>query len=218
MDCEALRDDMMDVLYGEGDEAATRRFEAHQAGCGACRHEMAQLRRLRGDLAQWRLSPPRRGAGAAARARFPVGLAAAACLIVALGAALGLSGVEIRYDRRGFAVRLGRGGPDPDGLAEQERRHEQEIAALRAQIAAARAPGEDEVLRAVAEMIQKSESRQDAAWRASLSDLQQRTQTQRQYDLARMSAGLSYLDGKTGLQAGRTTELVGHLLQASQQK
>jgi hypothetical protein len=31
-----------------------------------------------------------------------------------------------------------------------------------------------------------------------------------------MSAGLAYLDGKAGLQAARTTELVGHVLQASQ--
>jgi hypothetical protein len=30
-----------------------------------------------------------------------------------------------------------------------------------------------------------------------------------------MSAGLTYLDGKSGLQAARTTELVGHILQAS---
>ena len=33
-----------------------------------------------------------------------------------------------------------------------------------------------------------------------------------------MSAGLSYLEGKTGLQDARTTELMGHVLQASQEK
>ena len=65
MDCEAFRDDMLDVLYGEGGEAAVRRLEAHQAGCGDCRRELAALRRLRGDLAQWQLphalhSEPRR--------------------------------------------------------------------------------------------------------------------------------------------------------------
>ena len=60
MDCDAIRDDMLDVLYGEGGEAAVRRVEAHQAGCAECRRELASLRRLRGDLAQWRL-PERLG-------------------------------------------------------------------------------------------------------------------------------------------------------------
>src|SRR5438445_99975 len=55
MDCEAFRDDMLDVLYGEGGEAAARRLEAHQTTCADCRREMAQLRELRGDLAHWRL-------------------------------------------------------------------------------------------------------------------------------------------------------------------
>ena len=67
-------------------------------------------------------------------------------------------------------------------------------------------------------MIHESETRQDEARLASLRVLRQRAETQRQYDLARMSAGLAYLDGKAGLQAARTTELVGHVLQASQQK
>jgi anti-sigma factor RsiW len=75
MDCDAIRDDMLDVLYGEGGEAAVRRVEAHQAGCAECRRELASLRRLRGDLAQWRL-PEGLGVSPAAPARprrLPVG-------------------------------------------------------------------------------------------------------------------------------------------------
>jgi hypothetical protein len=33
-----------------------------------------------------------------------------------------------------------------------------------------------------------------------------------------VSAGFSYLEGRTGLQVARTTELMGHVLQASQKK
>lgn len=219
MDCDAFRDDMLDVLYGEGGEGAARRVEAHQATCADCRREMADLRRLRGELAHWRL-PEALLAAPAARARpprLPFGLAAAAALFLALGAALGLSGAELRYDEGGFSVRLGRGG-DARALAEAEHRHRDEIAALRAELAAARAPDEGQLLRTVADMIHESETRQAAARQASLRELRQRAETQRQYDLARVSAGLAYLDGKAGLQAARTTELMGHLIQASQQK
>jgi hypothetical protein len=218
MDCDAIRDDMLDVLYGEGGEAAARRVESHQAACGDCRRELADLRRLRGDLAHWRLpeglgdrpAPPARAR------RLPLVLAAAASFV--LGAtALSLSGAELRHDASGFSLRVGRGG-DARALADLERRHQQEMAALRAEIASVRPLDEQQVLRTVSDMIRESEARQDEARLASLRVLRERTETQRQYDLARMSAGLSYLDGKAGLQAARTTELVGHLLQASQQK
>jgi hypothetical protein len=219
MDCDAIRDDMLDVLYGEGGEAAARRVETHQAACADCRREMADLRRLRGDLAQWRL-PERLGAPPAVAARprrLPLGLAAAAALILAATAVLAFSGAELRRDAAGFSLRVGRGA-GAEALADLERRHREEVAALRAEIAAIRPTDDRRLLRTVADMIHESETRQDEARLASLRVLRQRAETQRQYDLARMSAGLSYLDGKAGLQAARTTELVGHLLQASQQK
>ena len=219
MDCEAFRDDMLDVLYGEGGEVAARRFEAHQASCADCRREMAQLRRLRGDLAQWALPEPLRVWPAEAPSRrFPAGLATAAGLVLAFGAALGLSGAEVRYDRTGFSWRLGRGAAGASALAAEEQRHREEIETLRAQVAALRPADEQQLLRAVSEMIRESETRQDEAWQVRLRDLRDRGDAQRQYDLARVSAGLAYLDGKAGLQAARTTELMGHLLEASQQK
>jgi hypothetical protein len=219
MDCDAIRDEMLDVLYGEGGEAAARRVETHQAACADCRREMADLRRLRGDLSQWRL-PERLGTSPAVSVRprrLPLGLAAAAALVLAATAGLAFSGAELRYDQAGFSLRVGRGAEAP-ALAELEKRHREELAALRAEIAAAAPRDDRQLLRTVADMIHESEARQDEARLASLRVFRQRAETQRQYDLARMSAGLSYLDGKAGLQAARTTELVGHLLQASQQK
>jgi hypothetical protein len=219
MDCDAIRNEMLDVLYGEGGEAAARRVEAHQAACPDCRRELADLRRLRGDLSQWRL-PERLGTTPAVSVRprrLPLGLAAAAALILGVTAGLAFSGAELRSDQAGFSLRVG-GGAESRALADLERRHREELATLRAELAAIRPPDDRQLLRTVAEMIHESEARQDEARLASLRILRQRAETQRQYDLARMSAGLSYLDGKAGLQAARTTELVGHLLQASQQK
>jgi len=219
MDCEAFREDMLDVLYGEGGEAAARRVETHQTTCADCRREMAQLRKLRGDLAHWGLPEGLIAAPARGHERRPWALAAAAGMVLALGASLALSGAEVRYDPSGFSVRLGRGTGETRALLDaQERRHQEEIDALRAQLAAARPTDQDALMRAVADMIRESETRHDAAIQASLRDLRQRSDAQRQYDLARVSAGLAYLDGKAGLQAARTTELMGHLLQASQQK
>src|SRR5262249_22793634 len=150
-------------------------------------------------------------------ARLPWGLAAAAALVLALAASLALSGAEVRYDTSGFSVRVGRGAGDTRALLDaQERRHRAEIDALRAQLAAVRPPDHDALMRSVADMIRESEARHDAAVQASLRDLRGRADAQRQYDLARVSAGLAYLDGKAGLQAARTTELMGHLLQVSQ--
>jgi hypothetical protein len=219
MDCDAYREDMMDLLYGEGGDEPARRLEAHQATCADCRRELAGLRRLRADLAQWRL-PEALRASAAARTpsrRFPIGLAAAAVVVLGFAATLAVAGVELRRDQGGFALRVGRPG-DPRVLADMERRHREEIAALRAELVAARRPDQREILATVADMIHDSERRQEEARIDGVRLLRQRTEAQRQYDLARMSAGLAYLDGKTGLQAARTTELVGHILQASQQK
>jgi hypothetical protein len=67
-------------------------------------------------------------------------------------------------------------------------------------------------------MLARSERRQGEVLRAGLAELAERTEAQRRYDLARISAGLSYLDGRTGQQIARTGELMGVLLQASEAK
>ena len=219
MDCEAFRSDMLDALYGEGGEASARRAEAHQLACADCRREMADLRRLRGDLSQWRLPETlRRSAESAGTPRLlPIAWAAAAAILLAAGSATLFGGAELRRDQAGFSLRIGR-SLDTEVLAQIDRRHRAELANLRAEMAAARPPDQQQLLRTVAQMIGDSERRQEDARRDTVRTLRQRAETQRHYDLARMSAGLAYLDGKAGLQAARTTELVGHLLQASQKQ
>jgi anti-sigma factor RsiW len=220
MDCEAYRDDLIDVLYGEADDATRRRFSEHAAGCVACRDELPALRGLRRDLQAWALPlalVPRPARLRLAAPGWP-GVAAAAALLLALGAGLSLSGAEVRYDADGFALRFGGAAAAAQAaLAAHEEEHRREIAALRS----AMAPDDDAeapILRRVQELIDASESRQAAVLEAGFRDLRRETETRRRYDLARVSAGLAYIDGKTGLQSARTNQLVGQILRASQEK
>jgi hypothetical protein len=223
MNCESSREDLLAVLYGEADAAVHARFDAHQAGCATCRDELHALRSLRGTLAAWKLpelaAPRPRAVWAGWRA-----LAAAAGLLLALGGALGLSGAELQYARGGLSVRLGRPAPETQAPpAEQESRYARALAALEARVAPASGPqagpGDDALLlERVAALIRESEARQAQRLNASLRDLGQQSEAQRRYDLARISAGFSYLEGKTGQQVARTTELMGYMLEASQKR
>jgi hypothetical protein len=219
MDCDAFRDEMLDVLYGEAPPAVARRVEEHQAGCRACRDELASFRRLRRDLASWR-TPPHLGRPSRPVPSLRSYLAAAAALVVLVGGGLALRGSELRYEQGRFAFRLGRAPESAalgDALAAQDARHRREMDALRASVAAA-SRSEEDALRRVHRMIEESEARQAARVTAGLTRLEERTEARRQYDLAQVGAGFSYLDGKAGLQAARTTELMGHVLQASQKR
>lgn len=221
MDCERLREDRLDVLYGEASEEARRRVEEHQAHCDACRSEMASFAQLRKTLSAWKL--PERARPRVERTRRLPALAAAAGLLLALGGAFGLSGSELRFDNGHFAFRLGRGpsGGDADLrqlLSEQEARHRRDIETLRASLASATHPDQDQILARVEDMIEASEARQAVLVNSSLRDFAARTETQRRYDLARVSASLSYLDVKSGQQLARTSELMGYMLQASEKR
>lgn len=222
MDCPEVRDDRMDVLYGEASAEALRRVEAHHAACAACREEFDALRSVRQTLAFWRL-PERAPSRPAPRRLHPLAaLAAAASLLLALGAALRLSGASFEYSGAGATFRLGT--PDLRKLLEeQEARHQREIRALRASVEGAgqrtvAAPREDELLARVEQLIRENEQRQAARLNTSLEQLAARAEAQRRYDLARVSAGLSYLDGKTGQHVAKTSELMGYVLQASEKK
>jgi hypothetical protein len=223
MECDAFREDLLDVLYGEADSATAHRFNEHQARCAACREEIASFRRLRQDLDGWAVTPKR-------TLTFPAAvrplrwLAAAAGLVAMLGGALVLAKGEIRYPNGQVALRLAPSAEDTAELrrllAEQAARHQGEIAALKAAavqpVAAGTSPDREALLAEVRRWIKESETRQAAAFAAGLTELEERSQAQRRVDLAQVGAGLSYLEGKTGLQAARTTELMGKVLLASQ--
>ncbi len=205
MECASYRDVMLDVLYGEAVAETAKHLEEHLAVCSACREELAAFRRVRTDLGRDTL-PALKPARAGQRlALWPGGLiAAAAAVLLVLGA--GVARIAQLEQR----------------IALQESRHAQDLAALaaalgeRATPAAVENVGGDALQRFEA-LLRQSEERQGRV-EESLRQLAQRTEAQRRYDLARVSAGLAYLDGRTGQHMARTTELMGHVLQVSEQK
>lgn len=219
MQCETFRDDMLSVIYGEADAATAARFEGHRAACAACAEELTTLRRLRRTLSAWNVPDRARPRAAWGPWRAGRGLAAAAGLVLALGGGLSLWGAHFQYTRGPFAVSLGRSAEDLRAvLAEQERRHREELAALETRLTPASPHDDATLLARVEAMIRDAEARQALALNASLREFGEQSEIQRRYDLARVSAGLSYLEGKTGQQVARTTELMGYVLQASQKK
>ena len=225
MDCSGLRDDLLDVLYGEASPETQRRVDAHVLACPGCRDELRSLRAVRTDLQGWKTPELRPFLPRRPLLRPPLMLATAAALLLAIGA-FALHGSELRYEEGRFSFRLGGGASEAkveNALAAQEARHQQEIAALKAFLTGESrtpAPGQDNeaLLRRVAEMIRDSEERQGRRAEAKLASLADRAENRRRYDLARISAGLAYLDGKNGQHLSRTTELMGYVLDASQKR
>ena len=216
MACEEFRERMLDVLYGEADAASVRAWDGHERACGACGEEMRALRGLRGDLAAWTVRPAR---AVPAFGTPRTWLAVAAGLLAATAAVGLVAGAEVSVAGGGVTIRLGR--PDDAGLDQalraQEERQRAALAAFEARMASR--PSTSAVsLDDVRRLVRESESRQAVLFDAGLRDLAERTDAQRRQDLAQISAGLSYVEGRTGLQVARTTELMGHVLQAAQQK
>jgi hypothetical protein len=222
MDCNSVRDDMLDALYGEAGELALARLRAHHAECAACRGEYESLGRLREQLRTWTAPERRPAAPADARVRRNAyRLAAAAALVLALGAALRLSGASFEYNRGPLTLRVGDSGPGLRAeLAALEARHRRELDELRASLRDANAgvATGGVSLKQVSELLERSQQRQAADWEARFTGFERRADAQRRYDMARISAGLSYLDGKTGQHVARTTELMGYMLRAAQEK
>jgi hypothetical protein len=211
----------MDVLYGEASPEASRRVETHHAVCQECRGEFEDMRAVRHTLAAWRLPEQPRARVAPPRLHPLASLAAAAGLLLVMGGALRLAGASFEYRVGEATLRLG-GGDLERRFAEQEARYRSDLQALRASFAAekprAEIPSDNAVLVRVEQLIRENEQRQALRLNTSLEELAARAEAQRRYDLARVSAGLSYLDGKTGQHVARTSELMGYVLQASEKK
>ncbi len=89
LNCEALRDDIIALLYDDGDLAERSRARDHLAQCVPCRAEYSGLKDVRKALGGWSLPASVRPRPDRATARwFPAGLAAAAGLILGIGVAL----------------------------------------------------------------------------------------------------------------------------------
>jgi len=110
---------LMSYLYEEGDIAERRAFEAHLTSCAECAREIGGLKAVRQGLTQWTPpevlldfqivrndKPARSWRSWLAVPVLPVWaqMGAAALLV---GVAVGISGLEVRYDNQGVTVRTG---------------------------------------------------------------------------------------------------------------
>jgi len=222
MSCEQQLEDRLDLLYGEATPEIRERAEAHLAGCRDCKEELKELGRLRRDLQTWKL-PANLGSRFKPSVWRPLGagLAAAALLLLAVGGILGWRGAEFRYEDGRLSARF---GPAPavaeleEVLEEQERRHARQIETLSATLPGGSvAPDSSALLEEVRALILASEERQQRDMHQRLAAFSEQTARDRRYDLARISASLSYLDGQAGQHMARTTQLVGYMLQASEE-
>jgi hypothetical protein len=146
---------------------------------------------------------------------LPRWLAAAAVVLFGFGATLGFTGyVSLR---RAIVAQEAR-------AAETERRHQEEVQALRASLARGPAARLDAATALagldarIDERLRASEARQVARLDSRLAGWEERADAQRRVDMARVAASLSYLDGRHGQQLARTNELMGYVLEASAQK
>ena len=156
---------------------------------------MVSLRHVRRDLRAWTLPPlPVRRAEAPA-SRLRPWLAMAAGLVLAAGAALGLSGSAVSYHKGELEFHLGRGPAAPDVTSMQAKVEalEAKVAELEARpapapvmLSAQAAPPPDflaAVDRKIRESLQESETRTAAAYNADFADFKavQAAQMERQF-------------------------------------
>jgi len=216
MQCTRRHDDelssqKMELLYGEADPEVRARVEAHLDECPACRDEMAGLGQVRRSLQAWTLDSPRRGAVLVPTGRrLPVWLAAAAGLLLGLGVGVGFASLGDAAVRREIAAQESR-------ALEREEGYRQEISGLRAALESqSAAPGTQEILARVDDRVDAAlDTRlgaQDRKLEAAFAEWSGQVEAQRRVDMARVAAGLSYLDGQHGQQVARTNELMSYVL------
>jgi anti-sigma factor RsiW len=218
---------LVGFLYDEIDPVSKRTFERHLATCSDCRDELAELGATREQIALW--APPDadlgfrivRGANtpASARARFPFfsfspawGLAAAALIVLAIGAAI--ANLDVRYGNEGLVVRTGwnhttdaQAGVTPvDWKAQAQEldrrlRDLEQSASARAvvQTASASDQSDAELLQRVRDIVGQSETRQQRAVATRLTELMREVDAQRRLDLATIDQGMTRLQNLSSL-------------------
>lgn len=245
LNCEALRDDIIALLYDDGELAERSRARDHLAACVPCRMEYAELKGVRKTLGGWTL--PVAAAIPAPRAvahRFPQGLVAAAGILLGIGLAVAgrsvLSPASSSSIVAESAPASSQAVPAPQVsnatpqfvsydelqniLKSQESRYQAEIADLRqtlTQVAESTPQGAG--ARAVSNLspatverlLKASEERQARMFEARLAGLRTESDLQRQYDMAQIAAGLAYIDSRTGADAARTSELMKNLVRVT---
>jgi hypothetical protein len=244
LSCESLRDDIIALLYEDGDLAEKSRARDHLAQCVPCRLEYSELKGVRRALGGWSLPvvTPLRQSNTG-RSWVPPSLTAAAGLILGLGVAtLGRNALSTPSDQTAThpsvptltaeqnATALVSDDRLQEALKAQESRLQEEIADLRrsltqtyeasaspvSQTQSTRPDSGSKLSAATIERLLKaSEERQLRLFEERLASLRTETDLQRQYDMAQIAAGLAYVDSRAGADAARTSELMKNLVRVT---
>lgn len=243
--CEALREDIVALLYEDGEAVEQSRARDHLAECVPCRTEFSGLKDVRKALRGWSLPVPTPLPGNRVRTPgwLPVGLAAAAGLFLGIGIAVAGRSVfltspgapatktasnsgqpEVTAGSEGQASFVSRDQLQ-ELLSSQESRIQAELADLRRSLAVATeasasqdgSPQRASGLSpaAVERILKASEERQARLFESRLASLRTERDLQRQYDMAQIAAGLAYIDSRTGADAARTSELMKNLVRVT---
>ena len=234
------KEQLIGFLYGEIDPSEARAFQQHLFACAECRAEVEELRLARGQIAAWTPPEPHldfqivRGPVPAPNIpRFRIapawGLAAAAVLLLAIGAAI--ANLDVRVGSDGLVVRTGwsrpqsvdaaavsAGGAQPidwkqqaQQLDQRLREIEQALARNRSgavQSASASGPGDEAVLQRVREMLGQSETRQQQALATRLASITREFDAQRRIDLASIDQGMARLQITRGAEVRQYRDLL----------
>ena len=237
-------------LYGEISDTERADFERHAAACVSCTEELRGLEFVRQELAGW--EPPLAGVhfrlAPEPETRRPLwrqpmwGLAAAATLLLAVGAAV--ANLDVRVGKGEIVIRTGwtlpatvaNGSAPVVPVATAAAREEEWRSALKdvesrlrtdfvksSSVAAPSSASSGEVnrealLREVRALIGESEKRQDRQLALRLTDMVQDVETQRRADLVRIEQNLGQLEGLTGAEAARQREMLNYLVRVSQRR
>ena len=244
-------------LYGELSRDERQALDAHLASCAECRIEVAELRSTRQHLALWHPPEPDLGfrvirGGAEPAPALPrrsrmvtaMGLAAAAAIVLAAGAAV--ANLEVRYGGDGVTIRTGwsraaavesnatpaiqanasdRSGVQPaaasaDFVALDRRLRELEAALSAApaqagvQTAAARM-SDAEMLRRVREIVNEAEARQQTDVTRRLYNVARAFDVLRRADMAQMQQGLGQYQGLTNAEIATNRDMLNQLVRAA---
>ena len=238
LSCEALRDDIIALLYDDGDHAERMSARDHLAQCVPCRAEYSELKGVRKALGGWTLPLAQQATQRPTRGMvrwFPAGIAAAAGILLGIGVAVvGRSTFSPDPTQASMAA-TSPSSPAAAGqfvsynemqelLKQQDARHQAEINELRQTLTqVAETTPQSSGLRAVSNispsafesLLKASEARQARMFEARLAGLRNESELQRQYDMAQIAAGLAYIDSRTGADAARTSELMKNLVRVT---
>lgn len=222
---------LVGFLYDEIDPVSKRTFERHLVTCADCREELAELGATREQIALW--SPPDadlgfrivRDADAPRPSRFRFfsfspawGLAAAAIIVLAIGAAV--ANLDVRYGSDGLVVRTGWNHSAESQAAESQAgvtlidwkaqaqeldrrlRDLEQSGSSRSAVQHASTSSEmsdAELIQRVRDIVGQSETRHDRVVATRLSELMHEVDAQRRLDLATIDQRMTSLQNSSSL-------------------